>query len=390
MGGSTRSHEFAKRFSDNGFGVTVLTTDRTGFQEEGHDSSCFNYKVVWIPVQYNNSFGFFGRSYAFIKFAILSCLYIIKNRPNLILATSTPLTVAIPALFSKLIFKIPYVFEVRDLWPEMPIAVGAIKNRFVIKVLRFLEFIAYKNSSQIIALSPGMSEGVMQVCPSCNVELIPNSCDANFRDNVLVPSYLQEFYDNFNGDPTIVYAGAFGKINRVGYLVDLAYELSLIGSNVKVVLLGKGADAEVLKERAASLGLLNKSVFILEPVPKSDMPAVYKLSTAVSSVFDDIPEMRKNSSNKFFDGLAASKPIVINFGGWMHSLITENKAGMSLWKVPISEAADMIDQNLNNKNWVQLASTSSGQLSEQFDRDLLAEKYVSTLKKLVLNNEESF
>jgi glycosyltransferase involved in cell wall biosynthesis len=380
MGGSTRSHEFAKRFTNKGYDVLILTIDRTGFQRSDHSDSLFNYKVVWIPIEYDNSFTFIGRSYAFIKFSILSCLYIIKNRPDFILATSTPLTVAIPALFSRFFFKIPYIFEVRDLWPEIPIAVGAIKNRFLIRVLKFLESMAYKHANGVVALSPGMANGILQVCPLCNVVVIPNSCDAMFKDNITIPVRFQELYQNFNGAPSIVYAGAFGKINKVEYLVDLAYELSLIGSSIKIVLFGKGSDTKYLKDKSASLGLLGNSVFIYDPIPKSDMPAIYKLSTAVSSVFDDIPEMQNNSSNKFFDGLAASKPIIINFGGWMHDLITVNNAGISLWGISTSEAAAILDQNLNDHNWIRSASISSGKISRQFDRDLLAKKYLDLLK----------
>ena len=126
------------------------------------------------------------------------------------------------------------MFEVRDLWPELPVAIGAIKSPVVIKLAKMLEVFAYKKSTHVVALSPGMAAGVLPYNP--NVTTIPNSSDLD----LFAPSYdkAQAFKSKFPeiGDsPFALYAGTFGLINGVSYLVDIAEQLKRINSDVKIV-----------------------------------------------------------------------------------------------------------------------------------------------------------
>ena len=108
-------------------------------------------------------------------------------------------------------------------------------------------------------------------------------------------------------------------------------------------------------------------------MPKSDVPRILSAATISSTLFIDLPEMRSNSANKFFDALAAGKPVFLNFGGWMHELVCAEGCGLSVWKLSIEDAAKALDERLHDAEWIYQASASSRRIASQFfDRDLLA------------------
>src|SRR5699024_5044281 len=169
---------------------------------------------------------------------------------DVVFATSTPLTIAIPAVFAARKKKLPLVFEVRDLWPELPIAMGALKNPLMRFAAHKLERWAYKNSNSIIALSPGMKEGVVRTgYPSNQVATIPNSSDN--QDFIVEPSKAEEFRALrpwLQDKPLLVYGGTFGLINGVGYMVGLAKELLALNPDIRILLVGEGIEKLLVKQ----------------------------------------------------------------------------------------------------------------------------------------------
>ena len=132
MQGSTRSYEFARRLANDGHEVIVITADRTE-NAPNRRVELGNFKVVWLGIKYNNRMGFISRLFAFLSFMLRASCEAIRFESDLVFATSTPLTVFIPGWIASIFCRAPLVFEVRDLWPEMPIAAGILKNRFLIK-----------------------------------------------------------------------------------------------------------------------------------------------------------------------------------------------------------------------------------------------------------------
>ena len=175
MNGGIRSYEFAKRLAGSGHQVVVITSDKenefSGWKVEAIDG----FEVHWVSAKYDNSFGFVKRLWAFFKFLVFASIRICQIKSDKLFATSTPLTIAVPALIYKLVKRKPYVFEVRDVWPEVPIALGVIKNKLLIKFTYALEKLAYKHAEHIIALSPDMQRSVLQRSASTAVSVIPNA-----------------------------------------------------------------------------------------------------------------------------------------------------------------------------------------------------------------------
>lgn len=129
MSGSTRSYEIARRLVSAGHRVSVVTSSRISDDRKGWvQSNESGIDVHWLAVPYSNRMAYGERISAFLRFAFGAARRAASLRGDVVFATSTPLTIAIPGVFAARKLKVPMVFEVRDLWPEVPIAIGALRN----------------------------------------------------------------------------------------------------------------------------------------------------------------------------------------------------------------------------------------------------------------------
>lgn len=376
MPGSTRSYEMAKRLVAMGHEVSIVTSWREADgRKQSFETIEVGIKVHWLPVAYSNRMGFKERILAFLKFALLSSQRAASLKSDIIFATSTPLTIAIPAIYAAYKRRVPMVFEVRDLWPEMPIAMGALTNPLLVRAAQSLETWAYQNASAVVALSPGMKMGVMRAgYPSSRVAVIPNGCDnAEFAGEKDAASKFRTSRPWLGDNPLLIYAGTFGRVNGVGYVVDLAKHLLSIGSNIRLLLVGDGEEYERILLKARESGVLDQNLFFESGVSKRDVSVLFAAATMASNLVIDLPEARANSANKFFDSLAAGTPIFLNHGGWMHDLVLEHRCGIAAWGSPLVQVAMELDCRLNDSEWLKRAGNSSRKLAECcFDRDMLA------------------
>ncbi|MDA8599994.1 glycosyltransferase family 4 protein [Burkholderiaceae bacterium] len=394
MSGGTRSFEMARRLVAEGHEVHVVTSlrDEERSSSEWLHSSEEGVNVHWLPVPYSNKMNYFARIRAFVRFAARSRAKLINLGGDLIFATSTPLTVAIPGVLASKQMNIPMVFEVRDLWPELPIAIGALRSPLSKILAKSLERWAYKNSSAIVALSPGMKKGVVDSgFPSNRIAVIPNSCDLTLFAPREINSKITGTNDrDFGAAPLLLYAGTLGKINGVGYLIDLAISLKALNSPVKVLVVGDGSERVDLVNEAAKLGVLGKNIFFKYRIPKADVPALFHRASMACTLFIDLPEMRANSANKFFDTLASNTPVFINYGGWMHDMVVKHEMGISGWRRSVQDAAKDIDMKMSNRDWLIKAGNNAFTIGNRFfNRDQLASQ-LSQVFQLVLdgNNEQ--
>ena len=388
MSGGTRSYEVAKRMVNAGHEVHMITSHRDikSDKQEWFTSNEDGISVHWFPVAYSNHMTFFERVKAFFLFAWSARKKAISLGGDVIFATSTPLTIALPAVPAARINKIPMVFEVRDLWPEMPIAMGALKNPLLRYFAKKLELWAYQHSASIVALSPGMKCGIVSTGFSgTNVAVIPNSSDnQEFQYSHELELEFRCARAWLGNKPLLVYAGTFGRVNGVDYLVDLAVELSDINSDIRILLVGDGQERDFIRNKAEKLKVLNKNLFIEDAVPKNQIPSLLSAADMSAALFIDLPEMRPNSANKFFDSLASGTPVLLNYGGWMHDLVNTHGCGLAMWQKSISEVAKDVDVCMHNKQWLEESSNAARLLAEQsFDRDILAKQLIDVLEATV-------
>lgn len=395
MKGGTRSYEMARRMVAAGHEVHMVTSIR----EDDSNSSEWTQTnedgihVHWLTVPYNNKMSYLKRILAFFQFAIKARKKAVELGGDIIFATSTPLTIAIPAVHAKKKLKIPLVFEVRDLWPELPIVMGAIKSPILKWAARKLERYAYFNSEHVIGLSPGMSEGVAATgYPEDKISTIPNSCDLTLFDPITNSG--AEFRNRFSwlqDRPLVIYAGTLGHINGVAYLADLAALVYKLNPEVRFLVIGAGVDEDKVRRRAIELGIYEKNFFMLDIVAKHDIPSVFAASTVSTSLFIDLPEMWANSANKFFDALAAGKPVAINYGGWQKEIVEKEGLGVVLPTEPNSDGARMLIDLVNSEEQLTQCGKRSRKIAEEvFSRAKLAAQLIDVLEKAYLKKHSSF
>jgi glycosyltransferase involved in cell wall biosynthesis len=391
--GGTRSYEFARRLVQRGHQVTMVTSNammKNGFADPDRITrrQLDGIDLVILPVRYGNEMSYRRRTMAFAKFAAQATAEAVRHRPDVVFATSTPLTIAIPGLLTRIARGVPMVFEVRDLWPELPIAIGALRNPAAQQIARGLEWLAYHGSSEVVALSPGMADGVAAAgIPRDRITTIPNSCDiANFDAPAsAVAAFRRERLPELGEDqPLVVYGGTYGHINDAGWLVDVAASMARFAPDVRFAMAGGGVEAEAIEGRASERGVLGHNLWMLPPLPKRDMPAFLGCASVATSLFMPLPQMWKNSANKFFDALAAGKPIAINYEGWQADLLRSTGAGVCLPQRDPTGAAQRLHALLSSPARLTEAAAAARRLArDSFDRDKLALQLEAVLQRAV-------
>jgi glycosyltransferase involved in cell wall biosynthesis len=376
-GGAIRSWHIAKGMAHAGHEVIIITS---------HNNSTLQIKyidgmtVYYLPVAYDSSFGFLRRSFSFLSF-LRQALNISLKIPNLDLcyATSTPITVGVIAYRLKRKKSVPYIFEVRDLWPEAPIQMGAIKNGIIKKILYDLEKKIYLHAEKIIALSPGIKQGVQRVCPDKKVIVIPNMSDCSFfQFEQKVPLFEETFSvkDKF----VISYIGSAGPSNNLMCLIELiVYCHAANKNNIAFLIQAKGPDLKKIKTEVAKTEGLP-----VQFIPYSNKEGVKQLlnvSDAVYISFDTKPVLETNSPNKFFDALAAGKLIIVNVQGWLKELIEKEEFGF--YANPKNPAAciEKIEPFIHDKTRLLDSQSNARRVAESsFSTEILVEKLLNELK----------
>lgn len=325
-----------------GHAVEVLTTDQSGRRGGWYCTEEDGLRIHWCPVPYSNRMGYGRRLIAFSRFGARAAAYGKKFPPfDVVYACSTPLTIALPGVALARRYRAPMIFEVRDLWPEVPIALGALTTPWAIWAARVLERFAYRNASYVVARSPMMADGVAASgYPRERIRVVPNACDfARFQ----VPdSWGREFRaenDWLGERPLVLYAGTFGLVNDCRYIVRLAHAVRPLLPEARFLLVGQGREAELVEQAARELGVLNEVLFLRPPVPKEEVPRLFSAADVVMSTVRDVPALHANCANKFFDALAAGRAVAINHEGWLADLIREHDCGLVLPAADISQAA---------------------------------------------------
>jgi glycosyltransferase involved in cell wall biosynthesis len=385
MSGSTRSYEIGRRLVAAGHTVEMVTS----WQEPTQHKDWFTTQVAgmqvhWLPVPYSNHLSYRARIAAFGKFALGAARRTASLHGDVVFATSTPLTIALPAAYASRRKRIPMVFEVRDLWPEVPIAMGALENPVLRWMARRLEKFAYDSASRVVALSPGMAAGVSRVgFPSQRITVVPNAADLDFfrRDTARGQAFRRTL--GIADDCIVVgYAGTLGRINGVAYLAHLASALAA-DRRFAFLAVGDGQERAQVEALARERGVLGQSFHMIGKLPKTAMPEVLSAIDVATSLVVPIRELEFNSANKFFDALSAGCCVGVNYDGWHAQLLEETGSGIRLANDP-ANAARQLQALADEPGRIRAAGANARALAEQrFSRDVLAARIESVLSTAV-------
>ncbi len=374
--GGVRSYIFSKYLVSKGHKVTVITSDNS-LPEKYKGIKRFEVdgiKVISVKTNYTTNLNFAQRISAFIKFMILSSYLALKTSPDIVFATSTPLTVAFPGLLVKFIKRVPFVFEARDLWPDVPIELGIIKNRLLIFLLKVFEKITYRFADKIVCISEGIKEKI--TAPERKKVYVPIGCDLDLFDGVKNFRWKQK--TGITSGSLFLFTGAIGIANCPEYLMEAAKILKGKNENdISIALVGKGSAKEKVLEIKDKHHLDN--ILMFDPVPKRDLPEILASADGGLILHGLSHTYRETASpNKFYDYIAAGLPIIFNFQGPLKDLILEKRAGYYVDYQSPEALTDVLLHISQNKEEALGFGRNARQLAEErFD-----------LKKIVVQFED--
>lgn len=381
--GTGRHYSFVRRWAER-HRVTVVTS-RSAFTApltSRYPAAPEGVQLVSFPVPYANRMGIVRRINAFQHFARKAVRFGARcERPDVVFGTSTPLTVAWAARKIANGRGVPWIFEVRDLWPDFPIQMGAVPGRWLQERLRHFERGLYRDADHVITLSPDMEEHVLEnggrqgrvttLVNGTSFELLDASGRAD--EDVLRQRHGL-------GDRQIVlYAGSLGRANGIPTLLETARQLRS-RADLVFVFIGEGYHAAEIAEAAAS----EPNIVFLPPLPKHEIFAWHRLADLSLVTFVDKPVLAANSPSKFFDSLACGTPVVVTNPGWTRRFVEEHRCGWGIDTLDagllVSTISAIFEQPEARK---ERGRNGEAAAREHFDRQGMADRIETIMTRLV-------
>lgn len=394
--GSTgiRSYGMSRCLIDRGHEVTLICGSYLGsdtglvgpFKKGKRRGVVDGIDVIEFDLAYANTDGFLKRTRTFFKYVLGGIRLVFTEKYDLVFATTTPLTAGIPGIIARWLKNKPFVFEVRDLWPEIPKAMGVITNPFILGLMSILEWASYRSAHLVIGLSPGIVQGIEKRGVAIDkISLIPNGCDLDIFDTKVKAWRPDEINDS---DLLILFAGTHGIANGLDSVMDVASELKSRGIHeIKFLFLGQGMLKQSLIDRAIDEGLDN--VIFHEPVDKERLAGLMSSTNIGLQILANIPSFYYGTSpNKFFDYISAGVPVLNNYPGWLAELIEDNDCGFAVPPEDPIAFADVLVKALGNRQDLKVKGSNARELAlKKFDRKILASRWTENLEAVFREQE---
>jgi glycosyltransferase involved in cell wall biosynthesis len=397
--GGSRFNEFARMWAAAGHEVTVIAgtlnyttgdvpeTYRGKWTVKEHDGAVAVIRAH-VPRTYMKNYA--GRMWAFLGFTLSSITAVLQApRPDVIIATSPPLITAITGWFSsRMRFKrVPWVFEIRDLWPESAITSGVLSRGGVLaKILYAIERRACRRADRINVLTPAFRDDLLRrgLAPDSKIVFVPNGADSeSFQPGPRDNEVRRElgWGDRF----VVMYAGAHGRANALAQLVEAA-ELLRERRDILIVSVGDGPERAALAEDVQRRGLAN--IVFHGAVPKERMPLFVNASDAGAAVLQDNPTFRTVYPNKVFDYMACERPTLLAIDGVARQLVCDQaNAGVFARPEDPADIARCIVQLEADRDACRTMGRSGRKwVLENATRTALAARYASILESMVAGN----
>lgn len=394
--GGSRFNEMVKVWSNEGHQISVLA----GMMHYGGNEKREEYKgkftakkkqgdiTVWrshVSELYNSNF--IGRMWGYFSFVFSSLytgLFKVKGHYDVIIVTSPPLFVGITGYLISKLKRIPFVFEIRDLWPESAIDTGVLKNTGLIKMAYKFEKFIYRKASLINVLTPAFRKKLIEEksVPKDKIVYIPNAADFSLSDELLESFDVAKFKreEGLVGKFIITYVGAHGVANHLQQLVEAAKLLE--DTNAHFLLIGQGMEKKKLIKLAKDLNCINIS--FIDPVPKSDVFKYILASDIGTSVLKNVDTFKTIYSNKTFDYMSCKKPILMAIDGVSRELVEDADAGVFVEPENPQDFAFKVRTYMDNQTLLEKQGINGYIYAKKhFDRNVLAKKYLFEMANII-------
>lgn len=387
---ANRTYEHAKHWVEAGHDVTVIT----GFP---------NHPDGVIPEEYRGEFvrretidgidvlrtwlyatpnaGVVKRVANFVSFATTSTILgrLLTDKPDVLAATSPQFFVGLAGVALSRLFGVPYVLEIRDLWPESAIELGVIDDPVTINTLEALETMMYRAAERIVIVSESFRDHIAdRGIPSKDIEFIPNGISPDFLDDH-DPVDVDAMHD-LDGDFTVGYVGTHGMAHGLDVVLDAAEQLRDSDANVDFLFVGDGARKNDLVADAERRGLDNVDFLGLQP--RETIPSFYNACDICLVPLRDKDVFKTVLPSKMFEIMALGRPMIVSVGGEAQRVIDEGDAGVCIPPEDVDAMVDAIrDLQTNDTRRQTLANRAKEYVWEEFSRPALAEKYLEVFQR---------
>jgi glycosyltransferase involved in cell wall biosynthesis len=394
--GGSRWNEITRMWAEQGHEITVLAGMvhyAKGLKDERYKGKFFfeetphpQIRVIRSHVSEAYNRNFLGRLWAYFSFAFsctLAGFFKARNSYDIIVATSPPLFIGIPTYVISLFKRVPYLFEIRDLWPESAIDTGVLKNKTIIKFAYWFEDFIYKKAAKINVLTPAFRQTLIDkkgVEPS-KISFIPNAADFSLSEELLRDFDSKAFRKSLNLEDkfVITYVGAHGVANHLIQVVETAEILK--DTPVHFLMIGDGMQRQELIEEVQKRGLSN--IDFIASVPKREVFKYILASDMGTSVLKKVDTFKTVYSNKTFDYMSCQKPILMAIDGVSRELVEEAQAGIFVEPENPADFAEKIRTYINNSERIQQEGINGYNFAKlNFDREALAKQYIQVLQEL--------
>ena len=387
--GGTRHIEMAHQLASHGHKVTIITGTTsylTGVKRQpGLGWKLIRQTEPGITVIHTWSYaalhkGFLHRLVSFFSFMMSSFLAGLQVRcVDVVWGTSPPIFQAFSAWLLSFLKRRPFLFEVRDLWPDFAVAMGVLKNPLLIRLSKWLERFLYRHAERVVVNSPGYVQHV-KIHGAREVALVPNGVDASMFDPAFDTTALREKY-GLTGKFVLMYAGAHGPSNDLGVVVEAA-ALMQDNPEIQVVLVGDGKDKPALTADVQKRGL--KNVTFVGPVAKKEMKEMFSMADACIAILKPIELYKTTYPNKVFDYMAAGRPVLLAIDGVIRKVVDDAQAGIF---VPPGDAHAMAEtmryMTEHQAEMKQMGLSGYQYVKEHFNRTRFTTRFEQLLWEMV-------
>ena len=394
--GGSRWNEMSKVWTDLGHEVTVVA----GMMHANGNEKLPEYKgnhfvqkkqgnvnVLRSHVSESYNKGFAGRLWGYFSFMFSSFwggVFKVKGKFDVVIVTSPPLFVGVSGYLISKVKSAPFVFEIRDLWPESAIDTGVLTNKTIIKFAYAIEKFIYKKAKLINVLTPAFYE-TLNTKKNVSKEkllMIPNAADFSLSEKLLNEFDTNEFRKKLGIEDrfVITYVGAHGVANHLQQILEAGKKLE--DTNVLFLLIGQGMQKEKLIKLANEMDV--KNVKFIDPVPKIEVFKYILASDLGTSVLKNVETFKTVYSNKTFDYMSCKKPILMAIDGVSRALVEDAKAGSFVIPEDSESFNKIIREYLKNPTRLK-EEGENGYIyaRKNFDRELLSKKYIFEIEKLL-------
>ena len=381
--GGARHWDLATRALAKGHRFTVVASDAsylTGRPAESGEEETPGLTVVRVRTLRTLHRSFAWRVAAFLGFMLSSTFRALAVRKvDLVFGTSPPIFQAVSAWLAAALKRVPFVLEIRDLWPEFAVGMGVLTNPILVRLARGLESFLYARADLLVVNSPAYRDYLLKRgIPEAKVRFVPNGVDASmFEPSARGEALRREW--GCDGKAVALYAGALGPANDIPTLLGAA-DLLKEEADIAIVLVGDGKDRPKLEEAARARGLAN--VRFAGTLPKRRMPEALAACDVGVAILQDIPMFRTTYPNKVFDYMAAGRPTVLAIDGVIRDVVEE--AGGGTFVPPgdaeaLAEAIRGLARDAERRT--RMGAAARAFVEERFNRDDQAELFVRSLEQ---------